>query len=77
MGKVALGSGESATLDFSGDGFLQVAVPTKSGSTAALIQNSGSIKANGGHVIIAAATARFDGSGFSPPWTQRCFLVAG
>jgi filamentous hemagglutinin family protein len=58
MGKVALGSGESATLDFSGDGFLQVAVPTKSGSTAALIQNSGSIKANGGSIIIAAATAR-------------------
>jgi len=28
LGKVALGSGEKATLDFSGDGFLQVAMPT-------------------------------------------------
>ncbi|MBB5048425.1 filamentous hemagglutinin family protein [Rhodopseudomonas rhenobacensis] len=58
LGKVGLGSGESATLDFSGDGFLQVAVPTTAGGKAALIRSSGSIKADGGSVIISAATAR-------------------
>ncbi|MGA7806229.1 filamentous hemagglutinin N-terminal domain-containing protein, partial [Bradyrhizobium sp.] len=58
LGKVGLGSGESATLDFAGDGFLQVALPTASGGNGALIRNSGSIKADGGSVIISAATAR-------------------
>ena len=58
LGKVALGSGEKATLDFSGDGFLQVAMPTVAGGRGALIKNSGSIRANGGSVIISAATAR-------------------
>jgi filamentous hemagglutinin family protein len=58
LGKVGLGSGESATLDFSGDGFLQVALPTKAGGSGALINNSGSIRATGGSVIISAATAR-------------------
>jgi filamentous hemagglutinin family protein len=58
LGKVGLGSGEQATLDFAGDGFLQVAMPTAAGGTGALIRNSGSIRANGGSVIISAATAR-------------------
>jgi filamentous hemagglutinin family protein len=58
LGQVGLGSGESATLDFSGDGFLQVALPTKAGGSAALIGNSGTIKAAGGSIIISAATAR-------------------
>lgn len=58
MGKVALGSGEAATLDLSGDGFLQVAVPTTANGKGALIQNAGSISADGGSVIISAATAR-------------------
>lgn len=58
LGKVGLGSGERATLDFSGDGFLQVAVPTSAGGKGALIKNSGSIKADGGSVTISAATAR-------------------
>ncbi|CAN5310336.1 two-partner secretion system adhesin CdrA [soil metagenome] len=58
LGKVGLGSGERATLDFSGDGFLQVAMPTASGGSGALIRNSGTIKADGGSVIINAATAR-------------------
>jgi filamentous hemagglutinin family protein len=58
LGKVGLGSGERVTLDFSGDGFLQVAVPTKSGGNDALIRNSGTIRADGGSVIISAATAR-------------------
>ncbi|WP_238282593.1 two-partner secretion domain-containing protein, partial [Methylobacterium goesingense] len=59
MGKVGLGAGEQATLDFSGDGFLQVAIPSrKDGSDAALIQHSGQIRAPGGTVVMQAATAR-------------------
>ena len=58
MGKVGLGSGEAATLDVSGDGFLQVAVPTARGGSAALIQSTGTISAQGGTVILSAATAR-------------------
>ncbi|NEU11861.1 filamentous hemagglutinin N-terminal domain-containing protein [Methylobacterium sp. BTF04] len=59
LGRVGLGAGEQATLDLSGDGFLQVAVPSRAdGSTAALIQHSGRISAAGGRVIIQAATAR-------------------
>ena len=57
MGKVALGSGESATLDLSGTGFLQVAVPTKSSGQGALVRNSGSISAAGGLVELSAAAA--------------------
>ena len=58
MGKVGLGSGEAATLDVSGDGFLQVAVPTQAGGKAALIHQSGTISAAGGTVVLTAATAR-------------------
>ena len=60
MGKVGLGSGERATLDLSGDGFLQVALPTRSGAegTGALIENSGTISAEGGTAVMRAATAR-------------------
>ncbi|MEW6645207.1 MAG: MBG domain-containing protein [Pseudomonadota bacterium] len=58
LGKVGLGSGEQATLDFSGDGFLQVAVPTNAKTSGALIDNAGTIKADGGAVIMQAATAR-------------------
>ncbi|MBB3462839.1 beta strand repeat-containing protein [Rhizobium sp. BK377] len=58
MGKVGLGSGEDATLDLSGDGFLQVAVPTKAGGADALIKNGGRISADGGRIVISAATAR-------------------
>ena len=57
-GKVALGAGEAVTLDFSGDGFLQVATPSSTDSKEPLIQNTGSIRAEGGSVIISAATAR-------------------
>ena len=58
MGKVGLGSGEMATLDVSGDGFLQVAVPTTAGGKGALVSNSGLIAAAGGTVVLDAATAR-------------------
>jgi filamentous hemagglutinin family protein len=58
MGKAALGSGEQATLDLSGDGFLQVAVPTKAGGSKALVENSGRIVARGGTVQLSAAAAK-------------------
>ncbi len=58
LGKAALGSGEQATLDFSGDGFLQVAMPGAAGGKGTLISNSGTITADGGSVIMSAATAR-------------------
>ncbi len=56
MGKVALASGETVTLDLYGDDLVEVAVP---GNVAdALIENSGSINANGGVVQITAAQAK-------------------
>ena len=58
LGKVGLGSGEEATLDLSGDGFLQIAVPTKADGTGALVGNSGVISADGGRVEIKAAAAK-------------------
>jgi filamentous hemagglutinin family protein len=58
VGRVALGSGEAATLDLNGGGFLQVAVPT--GATTAkgqaLVSNSGQVNAAGGTVEFRAAT---------------------
>ncbi|WP_371009177.1 MBG domain-containing protein [Mesorhizobium sp. RCC_202] len=58
LGKVGLGSGEQAALDLSGDGFLQVAVPTNAAGSNALVSNSGVISANGGRVEIKAAAAK-------------------
>jgi filamentous hemagglutinin family protein len=58
LGKVGLGSGERATLDLTGDGFLQVVAPTQA-TTAdgrALVDVSGKIKAAGGTVQLKAAT---------------------
>ncbi|WP_170182095.1 MBG domain-containing protein [Phreatobacter stygius] len=58
LGRVGLGSGERATLDLSGDGFLQVALPTKATGNGALVSHSGRISADGGRVEIRAAQAR-------------------
>ncbi|NYS26064.1 filamentous hemagglutinin N-terminal domain-containing protein, partial [Rhodobacteraceae bacterium 2376] len=58
MGRVGMGAGERATLDFSGDGFLQVALPSDIDGDEALVSNSGRIEANGGRVEMLAATAR-------------------
>ncbi|MFA3916477.1 two-partner secretion domain-containing protein [Ruegeria hyattellae] len=59
LGKVGLGAGEQVTLDFTGDGFLQVAVPSNGDDTMdALVENSGVIVANGGQVQLLAASAR-------------------
>ncbi len=56
MGRVGLGSGEVAALDFSGDGFLQVGVPSTDSGTGAHVSNSGTVVA--GDVEMKAATAR-------------------
>jgi len=58
LGKVALGSGEAATLDLSGDGFLQVMLPTSAvvADGQALVTNRGVIQADGGMVMLKAAT---------------------
>ena len=60
MGKVGLGSGEQATLDLNGDGFLQVALPTnaKTAKGEALVDVSGKVHAAGGRIEIRAATAQ-------------------
>ncbi|WP_340644703.1 MBG domain-containing protein [Phenylobacterium sp.] len=58
MGKVGLGSGEAAVLDLSGDGFLQVSIPTNSQDEGALVANYGTISADGGSVVLTAAAAR-------------------
>ncbi len=62
LGFVALGAGEQATLDLSGDGFLSVAVPSSQlgnlvNANGALVTNKGKIIANGGTVFLSAATA--------------------
>jgi len=60
MGKVALGSGESATLDLNGDGFLQVMLPVSAlaAEGQALVNQKGVIQADGGVVVLKAATVR-------------------
>ena len=60
LGKVALASGEAATLDLSGDGFLQVMLPASAlaADGQALVSNSGVINADGGTVMLKAATVR-------------------
>jgi filamentous hemagglutinin family protein len=58
VGRVGLASGEQVTIDPTGDGFLQVAVPTSAmtGSGRALIDVTGKITAAGGVVELKAAT---------------------
>src|SRR6266487_3617654 len=71
LGKVGLGSGEMATIDLSGDGFMSVAVPSnqvqnlRDGHGRALVSNSGKINANGGTVVLSAASSMSAG-----PWRR-------
>ncbi|WP_430511493.1 GLUG motif-containing protein [Pannonibacter phragmitetus] len=60
MGRIGLGSGERVTLDLSGDGFMQVSLPTEEDQEGdgALIENGGTLSADGGTVVMKAATAR-------------------
>lgn len=66
LGTVILGAGEAHTIDFYGDGLVKFAItkPTKTtpkrqdGSDAdALVDNSGTVKADGGTVIMTASQA--------------------
>lgn len=80
IGKVALGSGAAATLDVNGDGFLQVMLPA--GTTAAdgtpLVSNSGTIRADGGTVVLKAATVqRAIRDAVNMPGTIRARSVSG
>lgn len=56
IGRVAFGSASHATLDLTGDGFLQVLAPADVTGDAALVTNSGDITADGGLVQLQAAT---------------------
>jgi len=58
LGKVALGAAQAATLDLSGDGYLQVLLPAdaKSADGRALVGNQGVIEADGGVVMLKAST---------------------
>ncbi|RYD63808.1 MAG: filamentous hemagglutinin N-terminal domain-containing protein, partial [Sphingomonadales bacterium] len=55
LGKVAMGAGSRATLDFSSDGFLKVAIGAYQSADLTI---SGRITVDGGAVIISAAQAR-------------------
>lgn len=59
LGRVGLGAAQQATIDPTGDGFLQVVVPagSRTADGRALIDVSGRIRADGGLVEIKAATA--------------------
>ncbi|MDG2535998.1 filamentous hemagglutinin N-terminal domain-containing protein [Sphingomonas sp. HITSZ_GF] len=52
-GRVQLGSGTAFTVDLAGDGLLEIGVPASSG----LLQNTGSVFAEGGHIQMSARTA--------------------
>ncbi len=56
MGRVHLASGDTATVDFYGDGLLEVAVSGK--VNRQLVTNTGLIEANGGKVALTAAAGR-------------------
>lgn len=56
MGNVVLASGNTVTLDLNGDGLVEVAVD--GALKNALVKNSGTIKAEGGHVALAVSAAK-------------------
>lgn len=55
LGSVALAAGEAVTIDFRGDGLLNVSVDR--GAATALVQNGGMIRADGGSVLLTAKGA--------------------
>lgn len=61
-GSVALGAGKAATLDFTGDGLLQLQVTgnatTNPDGADSAVANSGAITANGGTVLLTAQAAK-------------------
>ncbi|HSV59672.1 MAG TPA: filamentous hemagglutinin N-terminal domain-containing protein [Variovorax sp.] len=58
-GSAALVSARTVTVDFDGDGLTRFTIPSDSKATAALVENSGSITADGGRIaLLAASTAK-------------------
>ena len=59
LGRVGMGAATSATVDLTGDGFLQVVLPADATDAAGtpLVDNSGTITANGGLVMLKASVA--------------------
>ncbi|MFI4886640.1 MAG: filamentous hemagglutinin N-terminal domain-containing protein [Steroidobacterales bacterium] len=61
-GTVAMGAGQAATLDFYGGGLLRLQVSgdvrTNASGAKAAVQNSGSIEANGGQVLLTASATQ-------------------
>ncbi|HET7635070.1 MAG TPA: filamentous hemagglutinin N-terminal domain-containing protein, partial [Burkholderiales bacterium] len=58
VGQVALAAGNKVTLDLNGDHLINLAVNEKTLSNLAGVSNSGKIVADGGKVVMTAATAR-------------------
>ena len=56
MGHVGLASGDTATVDFYGDGLMEVALSDQ--VTKSLVSNTGKIKADGGTIAMTAASGR-------------------
>lgn len=56
LGKVALASGDQTTIDFAGDGLIQIAV--SDAVVKQTVKNSGRVSADGGQVLVTAAEAR-------------------
>lgn len=56
LGKVALASGSKVTLDLYGDNLVEIAVDDK--ALNGLVENNGSVVAEGGTVVMAAQTAK-------------------
>ncbi|MBV1961539.1 MAG: filamentous hemagglutinin N-terminal domain-containing protein, partial [Immundisolibacteraceae bacterium] len=61
-GQVNLGAGQTATLDFDGDGLIHFAIDgdllSDASGTGVAVSNSGTIQANGGQILLAARAAK-------------------
>ena len=56
LGRVHMGAGDLATIDMAGDGLIEIAM--RDDDLARSLKNSGSVQADGGAVLMTAATAR-------------------
>lgn len=56
LGKVALASGEKATIDLYGDGLVEIVAPGKAGKS--LVENGGAIRAESGEILVTAQGAK-------------------
>jgi filamentous hemagglutinin family protein len=56
LGKVSLASGDISTIDFAGDGL--ILVEASDAMTKQVVKNTGTLKADGGRVLVTAAVAR-------------------